>query len=63
MIRHPGPEAPMFPTFDTIASALLILAVAVLVLGPMVFLLWRQIRRVFRAMIALRDRIDGVERH
>jgi hypothetical protein len=52
MIRHPGPEAPMFPTF-----------VAVLVLGPMVFLLWRQIRRVFRAMIALRDRIDGVERH
>lgn len=53
----------MFPTFDTIASALLILAVAVLVLGPMVFLLWRQIRRVFRAMIALRDRIDGVERH
>jgi hypothetical protein len=47
---------------DDIFAALLLLAIGAALLGPMVFLLWRKAREVWRAFIALRDRIDRSER-
>ncbi len=50
-------------TSDNLLAGLLLLAIAVAVLGPMLWLLWRQTRRFLRAMVALRDRIDRSEWH
>jgi hypothetical protein len=43
-------------------AAALLAAVVIVVMGPMVWLLWRNLRAFFRAMIALRDRIDRSQR-
>lgn len=47
---------------DSFSAALLLAAIGIVVMGPMLFLLWRKARRFFRAMIALRDRIDKSQR-
>ncbi|MBE2278264.1 MAG: hypothetical protein IAE87_18440 [Rhodobacteraceae bacterium] len=52
----------MFTT-DNLLAGLILLAIAVAVMGPMLWLLWWQARRALRALVALRDRIDRAQRH
>lgn len=50
-------------TTDTVLSALILLGLWVALMGPMLWLLWRQLRRFLQAMVVLRDRIDRSQRH
>ena len=47
---------------DDLSAALLLIAIGIAVLGPMAVLLWLKARELWRAMIALRDRIDRSKR-
>lgn len=58
----PSPRPEIALSSDSLLAGLLLAAITVAVMGPMLFLLWRQARRFFRAMIALRDRIDKSQR-
>jgi hypothetical protein len=43
-------------------AAALLAVIVIVVMGPMIWLLWRNLRAYFRSMIALRDRIDRSQR-
>jgi hypothetical protein len=49
-------------TFVDFSASLLIIAICVVVMGPMVFLLWLKLRDFWRSLIALRDWIDRSQR-
>jgi len=47
---------------DDVTATILLVVIGVAVLGPMVVLLWLKAKEVWRAFIALRDRIDRSQR-